>query len=203
MTEPAPGPATDRPMAITTIARARNLAIVLGGTLALAACVWAGLGPGRARKAPATPVTPADPVDDLARLALPGSEGPGADDLLALGVGLIARGRTAEGRVALEASRRIGPDHEATRRALDDLEADLAARPGRIGRRSCAAAVEVEHFRSIQGGPALDCWQWDWPASAIPRARAAISSTAWRRATAPNCGRSTISPAPSAWSRGC
>lgn len=85
----------------------------------------------------------------------PGAGEPGAEDLSALGVSLVAKDRLVLGWAALEAARRIDRDHRAAGRALGELEAGLkaAAGPDRAALRE--AAGEVENLRALRGGPAL------------------------------------------------
>jgi hypothetical protein len=85
----------------------------------------------------------------------PGGGEFGADDLCALGTALLQRDRLVLGWTALEASRRIDPRHEATGRALDELEHKLALAAGGDLMARREAASEVEYLRSVRGGPAL------------------------------------------------
>lgn len=85
----------------------------------------------------------------------PGRGEPGAEDLFALGSALLAQDRLVPGWMALEAARRIDPDHQGTARALGELEKGLnrADGPGRAALRE--AAGELENLRAVRGGPAL------------------------------------------------
>jgi hypothetical protein len=110
------------------------------------------LGTGRTG-APAAPG--GDRFDKvLASHARPGDGDLGADDLYALGAGLLARDGLVLGWTALEAARRIDPGHAATARALDELDGKLILAVHR-NPTIREAATDVEYLRSVRGGPAL------------------------------------------------
>jgi hypothetical protein len=76
-----------------------------------------------------------------------------AEDFSALGSVLLERDRRVLGWAALEAARRIDPRHGPTNRALEGLQAKLAA-----GREQAAlrdASETVEFLRGVRGGPPL------------------------------------------------
>jgi hypothetical protein len=78
-----------------------------------------------------------------------------APDCFAIASGLLRQGRLALGWAALEASRRIDPDHVATARELGVFEGKIASATGEERARIHEAARRVEVLRLIPGGPPL------------------------------------------------
>ena len=78
-----------------------------------------------------------------------------AGDCFALGSALLERDRMVLGWAALEAARRIDPEHESTVQALDGLRSKLALATGPERARYHETVRQVELLRSVPGGPQL------------------------------------------------
>ncbi|MHB1556334.1 MAG: tetratricopeptide repeat protein [Isosphaeraceae bacterium] len=91
----------------------------------------------------------------LAACADPPGAALGADELGELGISLVGQDRLVLGWTALEASRRVAPNHARTAEALNELEGKLVMASGRELASRREAADEVEFLRGVRGGPAL------------------------------------------------
>jgi hypothetical protein len=78
-----------------------------------------------------------------------------AEDLSAIGTGLLERDHLTLGWTALEAARRVDVRHEPTNRALDDLQGKLALAFGPTAGGIRQAADEVEFLCGVRDGPPL------------------------------------------------
>ncbi len=91
----------------------------------------------------------------FARYDRPGSSGPTAAELAALGRGLLDRDRTVLGWAAMEAAHRVDPNDPLADRALDELGQSLALSSGTDHASRRRVVEEVEHLGSIPDGPGL------------------------------------------------